>query len=113
MDEMLYNRIDAAARILHVDFSGKELATLAVKKGLTEDQMKAVSSVFDYMAEKKHDTVIQTLLNLSRLPLKAPKTFDNYDFDYSDAPEAPVRIVGKHLSGLRDALRRHICGKAA
>lgn len=33
--------------------------------------------------------------------------------DYSDAPEAPVRIVGKHLSGLRDALRRHICGKAA
>lgn len=25
--------------------------------------------------------------------------------DYSDAPEAPVRIVGKHLSGLRDALR--------
>ena len=33
--------------------------------------------------------------------------------DYSDAPEAPVRIVGKHLSGLRDALRQHICGEAA
>ena len=33
--------------------------------------------------------------------------------DYSDAPEAPVRIVGKHLSGLREALRQHICGEAA
>ena len=33
--------------------------------------------------------------------------------DYSDAPEAPVRIVGKHLFGLRDALRQHICGEAA
>ena len=80
MDEMVYNRIDADTKALHVDFSGQELAALAVKKGFTEDQLKAVSSVFDYMAEKKHDTVIQTLLNLSRLPLKAPKTFDNYDF---------------------------------
>jgi len=33
--------------------------------------------------------------------------------DYSDALEVPVRIVGKHLSGLRDALRQHICGEAA
>lgn len=33
--------------------------------------------------------------------------------DYSDALEAPVRIVRKHLSGLRDALRQHICGEAA
>lgn len=80
MDETIYDRIDTDARTLHVDFSGQELATLAVKKGFTEDQLRVVSSVFDCMAEKKHDTVIQTLLNLSRLPLKVPKTFDNYDF---------------------------------
>ncbi len=80
MDEIIYDRITSDAGTLHVDFSGKELAALAVRENFGEDQLQAVGKVFDYMAEKKHSTVIQTLLKLSRLPLKDPKTFDNYDF---------------------------------
>jgi hypothetical protein len=49
-----------------VDFSGRELAALAVRENFSEDQLQAIGKVFDYMAEKKHSTVIQTLLKLSR-----------------------------------------------
>lgn len=80
MDETIYDRITADAKTLHADFTGKELAALAIRNDFTEKQLQAVGDIFDYMAEKKHDKVIQTLLNLSRLPLKVPKTFDNYDF---------------------------------
>ena len=33
-----------------------------------------------YLSEKKQQTTIQTLLKMSRLPTKAPKTFENFDF---------------------------------
>ena len=37
-------------------------------------------SVFSYISEKKQQTTVQTLLKLSRLPKKAPKTIENFDF---------------------------------
>ena len=42
--------------------------------------MEAVRAVFSYLSEKKQQTTIQTLLKMSRLPTKAPKTFENFDF---------------------------------
>ena len=36
--------------------------------------------VFAHLQRKKLDTTIHTLLKMSRLPLKDPKTFDNFDF---------------------------------
>ena len=33
-----------------------------------------------YLSEKKQQTTIQTLLKMGRLPTKAPKTFENFDF---------------------------------
>ena len=37
-------------------------------------------TVFSYISEKKQQTTVQTLLKLSRLPKKAPKTIENFDF---------------------------------
>ena len=39
-----------------------------------------VRSVFSYLKEKKQQTTVLTLLKMSRLPTKEPKTFDNFDF---------------------------------
>lgn len=75
-----FSRIDNAAKALKVDISGGEMAKLALSHQFTEDQLKAVSDVFSYLSDKKHETIINTMLRLSRLPMKVPKTFDNYDF---------------------------------
>lgn len=42
--------------------------------------MEAVRAVFSYLSRKKQQTTIHTLLKMSRLPTKAPKTFENFDF---------------------------------
>lgn len=99
MDNAVYDRITKYSKELQLDFIGEELATLAVKNGFSEDGLKAVDQVFQYLAEKKHDTVIATLLRLSRLPLKVPKTFDNYDFTRVHGQDADAL---KNLSALSE-----------
>lgn len=76
----IYEKIEACAGNLKLDFSARELAAIASNHHYTEDQLQAVSEVFDYLSNKKHETVIDTLLRLSRLPTKEPKTFEDYDF---------------------------------
>lgn len=39
-----------------------------------------IQMLLGYLSEKKQQTTIQTLLKMSRLPTKAPKTFENFDF---------------------------------
>lgn len=42
--------------------------------------MAAVENVFTYLSEKKQQATVHTLLRLSRLPTKAPRIFENFDF---------------------------------
>lgn len=49
-------------------------------KNPRKEAIQAVGLVFDYLRQKKVETTIQTLLKMSRLPLKDPKTFENFDF---------------------------------
>ena len=44
-----------------------------------EEQIQAVGVAFEHL-QKKVDTTIHTLLKMSRLPLKDPKTFVDFDF---------------------------------
>ena len=37
--------------------------------------------MFGYLSAKKHETVINTLLKMSRLPTREPKTFGGYDIN--------------------------------
>ena len=72
--------VDAEGEHLKLDFTTEEFATFADDQELSEEAIEAVQAVFSYISEKKQQTTVQTLLKLSRLPKKEPKTFENFDF---------------------------------
>ena len=80
MNETVFEKIEAAASVLKLDFSSEEFANFAEDQALSENAIDAVLSVLSYLSEKKQQTTIQTLLKMSRLPTKVPKTFENFDF---------------------------------
>lgn len=99
MAENIYEQMDSYAAGLKLDFSGKELANLASDCHYTEEQLKAVAEVFHYLSDKKHEAIITTLLRLSRLPTKEPKTFEGYDFSRLHGEDVAAL---KSLSALSD-----------
>ena len=80
MIDSIFETIEKSSTTLKLDFSSRELARLAEEYNFTEEQLYAVGKVFEHLQEKKISTTIHTLLKLSRLPLKDPKTFENFDF---------------------------------
>ena len=80
MNDSVFETVEKSSQSLKLDFSSAEFARLVEDQDLTEAQIQAVGIVFEYLQKKKIDTTIQTLLKMSRLPLKDPKTFDNFDF---------------------------------
>ena len=80
MNETIFEQVEAFASVLKLDLSAEEFAQFAEDQELSEAGMEAVRAVFSYLSEKKQQTTIQTLLKMSRLPTKAPKTFENFDF---------------------------------
>ena len=80
MNETAFETIAQAAVMLKLDFSSEEFAGFAEDHGLSEDEIEVVRSVFAYLKEKKQQTTVMTLLKMSRLPTKEPKTFENFDF---------------------------------
>lgn len=81
---------DAASR-LGVAVGAEELATLASDLDLGDGEMAAVAATFSYLAEKRRLASIETLLRLSRLPRREPKTFEGFDFS---------RIQGRDAAAL-------------
>ena len=80
MNDSVFETVEEHSRILKLDFSSVEFAQMAEEYDFSEDSVEAVGRVFAYMKRKKVDTTIHTLLKMSRLPLKDPKTFENFDF---------------------------------
>lgn len=80
MKDSIFEAVEASSHTLKLDFSSIEFAKLAEQENWTEEQMAAVGQVFGYLSQKKTQQTIQTLLKLSRLPAKSPKTFENFDF---------------------------------
>lgn len=93
MDESLFERIADLASYLKLDIDSQELALLSEKEQLSQSQMEAILKLMQHLSDKKHETVIDTLLRMSRLPVKSPKTFENYDFS---------RIHGKDTESLKN-----------
>lgn len=69
----VYDRVSARAASLGVAIAPEELAELAVRHSMGGGELAALDAVFSYLADKRHDQVIETLLKLSRLPQKPPK----------------------------------------
>ena len=98
MNETAFETIAQAAAVLKLDFSSEEFAGFAEDHGLSEEAIEVVRSVFFYLKEKKQQTTVLTLLKMSRLPTKEPKTFDNFDFSLLKGKDVD-RCTGKtHLA---------------
>ena len=109
MNETAFETIASAASVLKLDFSSEEFAGFAEDHDLSEDAIEAVRAIFSYLKDKKQQTTVMTLLKMSRLPTKEPKTFENFDFSLlkgrdveritlteislSSAPQGPERRI--------------------
>ena len=80
MNDSVFEAVETSSRVLRLGFSSFEFAKLAEEQDFSEEQIQAVGVVFEHLQKKKVDTTIHTLLKMSRLPLKDPKTFENFDF---------------------------------
>ena len=80
MNDTVFDIIRDKAGQLKVDISAEELAAFAADRGFTPEQLSAVQEIFSHLAKQKHEAAICTLLRTSRLPIKQPKTFENFDF---------------------------------
>ena len=80
MNDSVFEAVETSSRVLRLVFSSIEFAKLAEEQDFSEEQIQAVGVVFEHLQKKKVDTTIHTLLKMSRLPLKDPKTFENFDF---------------------------------
>lgn len=93
MNESLFEQIQDSAKYLNLDFCAQEMAQLAFSKALQDEQLQAIAEMFDYLKSKKSERIVSTLLRMSRLPLKEPKTFENFDFS---------QLHGKQTDALRN-----------
>ena len=80
MQEFLYEDIVNSAKVLGIDIDVPGLAYFANGNDFSERDVEAVRKTFSFLKDRRIEAVVNTLLKLSRLPLKDPKTFDNFDF---------------------------------
>ena len=80
MTQTVFEKLAAAVSVLKLDFSSEEFALYSEEHELSEAEIAAVESVFTHLSEKKQQTTVHTLLRMSRLPTKSPRTFENFDF---------------------------------
>ena len=81
MKDSIFEQITASAKILGIDPYTGALPKFAYDQNLSEDSLSVLAQTLEFLAELKNQTVVDTLLKLSRLPLKNPKSFENFDFN--------------------------------
>jgi DNA replication protein DnaC len=91
MSESHFEAICQYARTLNIEPFAAGLAQFSHDNNLSEESLLAIEDVFRHMAKLKNEAVVNTLLRMSRLPLKNPKTFANFDFS---------RLHGKSIDRL-------------
>lgn len=91
MPEDVYSTIMQCAETLNIAPYVEGIPRFVLDNNLAEADLYNLAQVFIHMAERKNSAVIDTLLRMSRLPLKVPKSFENFDFS---------RIHGKNVEKL-------------
>lgn len=66
--------------ILKLKIPPEEMAMFMIDEEYTCEQIDAVEKLFDHFSKKQQETTVQFLLKCSRLPMKNPRTFDNFNF---------------------------------
>lgn len=80
MNDFSFDNIENCIHTLKLDLSISEFAALASEQHMSVDSLNAIDFLLEYLSVKKKETSIKTNLRMSRLPMKNPKTFQNFDF---------------------------------
>lgn len=89
----VFSRINADIDSLKIGAYTSGLMALLDSESMSPEQLESVAIVFDHLRKQKEETIRNTLLKMSRLPLKEPKTFDNFDFN---------NVHGKQIEALKN-----------
>lgn len=93
MSDYSLEKIERSFETLKIDITIAEFARLSEDEGLSVQQLAAIDCVFEYLRKKKVETTIHTIQKMSRLPMKNPRTFENFDFSL---------IKGKEVERLKE-----------
>lgn len=93
MSDYYFDQINADIDALRINAYTNGLFNFIDSEAMSQDQLDAIAKVFHYLHTQKEETIRNTLLKMSRLPLKEPKTFENFNFDY---------LQGKQLDSLKN-----------
>ncbi len=93
MNKSAFEQIQESAKYLGIDLYTQELAVYASDSGMSQESIEDLRNVFSYLQQKKNERIVTTLLKMSRMPQKEPKTFEGYDFS---------RISGKGTDALKN-----------
>ena len=88
----VYGRIGELAACLGLKAGAEGIAALAAERGFGEAELSAIEAVLAQEAEERKAASIDTLIRLSRLPKREPRTFEGFDFS---------RIQGRDVKALR------------
>ncbi|MBO7403288.1 MAG: ATP-binding protein [Lachnospiraceae bacterium] len=93
MNDSVFTEIQEAAEYLRLELTAEEMASFSMTQELGETGINAVASFLAHLRDKKKAQIVSTLLRMSRLPLREPKTFSNFDFE---------RLHGKQADSLKE-----------
>lgn len=92
MTKSVFEEIEKYCRELNLGITAGELAALSESMNMDEHELQDIKEVFRELVNQKNEAIINTCLRLSRLPVKVPKTFENFDFG---------RLKGKEMEKLK------------
>ena len=80
MNEEQFQQMEKDWEILKLHITRDEFANFINEHAFSEETDEALTMMFDFLGEKQIEASIATMKRLSGLPMKNPKTFDNFDF---------------------------------
>ena len=80
MNSDIISSLGNSLDVLKMKITEQEIADYMIEREFSDLQMQAVSEVFAEFAARKEEASVNFLLKCSRLPMKNPKTFENFDF---------------------------------
>lgn len=92
MNENTFDTINECAKYLDIEKYVGKLPAYAYEHNLTPEAVEVLGKVMEHIRDTKQASVIETLLNFSRLPKVDLKTFENFDFE---------RVHGKNVEKLK------------
>lgn len=93
MSDAVFDKIMEDIIALKISAYASGLPAFFDAENMSQEQLDAISKVFGFLHTQKEETIRNTLLQMSRLPLKQPKTFEGFDFS---------NVRGKQVDALKN-----------